>query len=71
MEINEGHDERVPGTLVPEGDQTYHRDNPAVSQNKTIRTTTDIEPQTNNTTRAFRSTETRYKLPANPSPKKY
>ena len=57
-------------TLVPEGDQNHKKDNPAVSHNKTSRST-DFELQTNKTIRASRSTRTGYNLGAIPTPKPY
>ena len=70
MEIDENHDQRVPCTLVPEEDQNYGRDNPAVSHNNT-REMANTKAQTDNTTGTSSSTETRYYLRANPTPKKY
>ena len=70
MEIDEDHDDRVPCTLVAEGDQSYKRDNPAVSHKKPRRRR-NIHASTNNTTRVSRSTETRYNLRANPTLKRY
>ena len=60
----------MPYTLIPEGNQNHEGDNPAVSPNNNIRTAA-IEPQSNNTERIFRSTETRCNLRGNPTPKKY
>ena len=56
MEIDEDHDDRVPCTLVPGVDQNHERDSIPVSYDNTS-VATDIQSQTNNTTRA-RSTET-------------
>ena len=66
----EDRDERVPCSLVAEVDQKYGSDIPAVSHNNTKRTM-NIQAQTNNTTGKSRSTEKRYILRANPTPKKY
>ena len=70
MEIDEDHDERVPCTLNPEKDQKHAEDSPAVSHDKTSERTVPA-PQTNNTTKASTSTEARYNLRANPTPKRY
>ena len=70
MEIDENYDERMPCTLILQDDQNHERENSAVSHNNTSRPT-DLEFRTNSTTRASRSTGTRYKLRANPTPKWY
>ena len=67
--MDEGHVERVPCTLVPESDQMYQKDRPIVSHNN-ARRMMNTQAQTINTTRTSRSTETRYKIQASPTPKK-
>ena len=68
-ERNEDHVERVPCTLVPESDQMYRKDSHIVSHNN-ARRMTNTQAQTIITTRTSRSTETRYKIQASPTPKK-
>ena len=70
MVMDENHNERVPCTLVPECDQNYGRDNPALSHNNNKRTK-NIQAQKSNTTRVSWSTETRENRRAKATPKTY
>ena len=70
MIFDGNHGQRAPRTLVPEGDQNHARDN-AVDSHINNSRPTDLEPQTNNTTKASRSTDTRYNRRINPTPGRY